>query len=140
MPKLAAAIAALLSLSIHGSAVISGVKVERSSLMGYSVAGATFSREEAIDALSDLLDRIREQGPAMAEQIRRAQIGGSLVLHARLTSVGPRVEIEPRIASGTIHTLRADRALALGIVTRVLRDAGLFAQRDLDRGVVVVTG
>lgn len=137
--KLAAAISALVALPLFGAVVVSRVEIRRVSLLGYRVGDVVLSREEAIDALAGMLDRIRAEAEDLVMALRCARIEGRLHLRPMVTGSGPRVEIVPTITSGDIHTLAADRALALGIVTRVLRDAGLDAQRDLFRGVVVVT-
>jgi hypothetical protein len=138
--KLATVIAALVALPLFGAVKVAKTEVRRVSLFGYAVDGRVLSRDEAIDALANLLDRIRSQAEEMAMALRSARIAGSLHLAPMLTGSGARIEITARVEGGDIHTLRADRALALGIVVRVLRDAGLDAQRDHERGVVTVTG
>lgn len=133
------ALAALLSLSLFDAATIAGVHVERISLLGFRVGSTVLDREEAIDALAALLARVHAAMPDATDALRWFGLAGVVTIRGEVSSMGPRVVVLVRICSSTLDTVRADRASALGIVRDILRGAGLNAQRDLDRGIVLVT-
>ena len=133
------ALAALLSLVLFEPATIGNVHVERVSLLGYRLNhGEVLGREETIDALAELLTKVRRTLEDGAASLQRFGVKGRIHLAPQLSSLGPRVVVTVVLNSSPAAARQADHAIALGVVRDLLRAAGLDAQRDLESGRVVV--